>query len=104
MPRVSTVSTRTTDLCGPVSPIPARVRFCWSERPTPLFTWVIFNLSAIRTYLLSLRRAAAEHLGDRLAARLRHLVERAERLERHDRRVDDVVVVRRADRLGEDVG
>src|SRR6185312_8587710 len=69
----------------------------------PLLTWVTLNLIAMA--LSSGRRRLTTGLEIRhvLATRLRHLLDRAERLERHDRRVDDVVLVRRADRLGEDV-
>src|SRR5690242_11495516 len=111
MPRTATVSWRITDFRGPRRPRPSSVRFCVSERPMPLLTCVILSLSAMTLPLMSgfgeprQRRApAAYEIRDVLAARLGDLLERAQLLERGDGRVDHVVRVRRAERLGEDVG
>src|SRR5689334_396626 len=103
MPRTATESLRTTERWGPRRPRPSRVSRCVSERPMPLLTWVTLSLIAMVVCLARGRLAALMEVRHVLATRLRHLFDRAERLERHDRCVDDVVLVRRADRLGEDV-
>src|SRR4051812_8067766 len=105
MPRIATVSWRTTVLCGPRSPRPRSVLFCLSERPTPLLTWVTLSLSAMTCVFRSggAVRLVRIQIRHRLAAGLRDLLDRAQRLERHDRRVDHVVLVRRPDRLRQDV-
>src|ERR1041385_8656319 len=103
MPRTAGVSMRTLERCGPRSPRPSRVLFCAVDRPIPDLTCVTLSLTALLASHLAGRANPLEGRNV-LAAGLRHLLDRAQRLERGDRRVDDVVLVRRADRLGEDVG
>src|SRR5262245_1526376 len=103
MPRTATVSARMTERWGPRRPRPSRVLRWVEGRPMPLLTWVTLSLSAMTLTLLRRLGTALVKVADVLATGLGDLLDRAERLERSDRRVDHVVLVRRADRLGQDV-
>src|SRR5215813_1938678 len=96
MPRIAGVSFKSTVLWSLVRPSPRMVSLCFCGRLVPLRTRVTFNLSAI---IVSL----SAEIVQRLATKTRRLVGRAEHLQRLDGRVDDVVRVRGADALGEDV-
>ena len=68
IPRIASVSSRTTVLCGPLRPRPLRVRRWVSGQPMPLLVWVILILRAMTSVL---QRAAGAAGVPRISARVR---------------------------------
>src|SRR6186713_3546498 len=109
MPRTSGVSTSSRVRWRLFRPRPISVPRWSSVRPIWLPVWVILIfLPSAMAYSLSRRFrggvvAAAEQVADLLAPSGGDHARRVEQLQRRERRLDHVVRVGRADRLGDDV-